>query len=408
MRKKFLNVDGILKENKEITYDDLVWLFNKYIDKFGEVPTGKECKCINNLPHERTIKRILEANNVTNNDFLNQFGKVKHVRTESKDYEYFLKRYKDKSAELGHGLTIQELKNNSFGLPSNTWFVKYCPNKNVKTFDDFVRWAGFDSNKLQKDKSDVIRQLIELQRKLGRPIVKTDIKMETVGFSNIVICRIWGSFSECKKELGLMETLPTQPKPFLYYKNIIDDYVESNNIAQKGFITWDEIEKGTHINHKTFVKSFKDNGIEFNQYLGLKHISLNPNSFGCTTILATGEKISSSFEYIFSNYLESMGYHYGTDYKRDVLYRSFLPYDNKSKINCDYVIGNKYIEIAGLISNKDNNWDTIKYRYNTHTCYQNKMLIKRKLLEDNKKDYLFLFPEDFENDTFKELMGRGD
>ena len=401
MKKYSLDVKGTNVPLKELTYSDLIWLFREYINKTGAVPTQKECTTQNNLPHGRIIKHILNEANVTYNDFLNQFGKVKHVRTESKDYDLYLKRYKEVSLNIGHGITSAELMNNNYGLPSANWFVKYCPDDTIKSFDDFVAWAGFHSNKLKKDKDYVIKQLLELEKRLGRPIVKSDITMDNVGFSIIVICRLWGTLSKCKEELGLLKTLPNQPKPFSYYKMKIDDFIAQNNITEKGFVTWKEIEDGTETNHKTLIKAFNDNGNSIYKYLACKHISLNPNSFGYSTILPSGEKIVSSLEYTFSNYLESQGYKYNKDYRRDVLYTDFLPY-KKSKMNCDYVFDNSfYVEIAGLINNKDEQWDQIQYSSKQAREYQQKMIIKRGLLEANNKSYLFLFPEDFENDLYK-------
>lgn len=403
MGKNNLMVDGVIKPLKELDYDDLVWLYSDYIDKHGKVPTTNECTIKNNLPHGRIINKILTSSNITYNDFLNQFGKVSHVRTESKDYNLFLNKYKQISNKVGHGLTISELKNNSYGLPSAGWFVKNCPDPSVKTFNEFVLWCGYKSNELKKDKQEVINILIDLEKKLGRPIVRYDIKEETVGFSMIVINRIWGNLGNCKKELGLAKTLPFQPKPFIYYKDILDNFIDHVNVNKKGFTTWKEIENYTNIDHKTFIKTFKDNGNDIYKYLALNNINLNPNGYGYTTILSSGEKITSSYEYDFSMFLEANGFYYNEDYKRDVLYRNYLPLDKKSRINCDYVFYNKYfIEIAGIISNKDRDWDTHKYAHKVNIKYQNKMLKKKKILEEYDIDYLFLFPEDFYDQTYKE------
>jgi len=411
MRSSILNVNGKSVSLKELTYSDLVWLFNDYISKNGYVPTQKECKTANNLPHGRVINRILNEVNITYNDFLNQFGKVKHVRTESNDYDFYLDRYKQISKELGHGLKQIELTNNCYGLPSASWFVKYCPEKSVKNYNDFVIWCGFESNELRRDKEEISKILINLEKELGRPIIRDDIKKDTVGFSMIVIVRIWGGLNNCKKELGLMKTLPTQPKPFEYYKSLLDDFIIRENIVDRGFVSWKEIEKGTNVEHKTLIKTFENNGGSIYQYLASLKITLNPNGYGYSKLLESGEKVISSMEYKFSTFLEDQGIHFNQDYKRDVLYRTFLPYGNKSKMNCDYVIWDDYyVEVAGLISNKNNDWDTREYKYKKHDAYQKKMILKRQLLEDNNKRYLFLFPEDFDDESytekFYEFIGR--
>ena len=55
-----LNVDGKQIVSTEITYEDLVWLYESYIKRNGKVPLIKECLAKNNLPQGRIIKRILE------------------------------------------------------------------------------------------------------------------------------------------------------------------------------------------------------------------------------------------------------------------------------------------------------------------------------------------------------------
>ena len=68
-------------KSTEVTYDDLVILYQQYIDVYDEVPVYSKCDSKHNMPQGRIITRVLKENNVTYNDFLLQFGKVSHVRT---------------------------------------------------------------------------------------------------------------------------------------------------------------------------------------------------------------------------------------------------------------------------------------------------------------------------------------
>lgn len=77
----------------EITYDDLVVLYNQYIEKYNEVPLYSKCDSKHNMPQGRIINRVIADKGITYNDFLLQFGKVCHVRTESKDYDIYVKRF---------------------------------------------------------------------------------------------------------------------------------------------------------------------------------------------------------------------------------------------------------------------------------------------------------------------------
>ena len=142
MAAKMLKVGNKEVQSTKVTYDDLVILYNQFIDTYGEVPVYSKCDSKHNMPQGRIINRVLKENNVTYNDFLLQFGKVSHVRTESKDYYLYVKRFKEVSDKIGHPLCGNELINNKYGLPNPTWFIKYCPDKNVKTYDDFVLWCG--------------------------------------------------------------------------------------------------------------------------------------------------------------------------------------------------------------------------------------------------------------------------
>ena len=69
MGKHYLNVDGRKVVTTEITYDDLIKLYEQYIEKFNEVPVFSKCTLQNNMPQGRIINRILNENNVTYNDF---------------------------------------------------------------------------------------------------------------------------------------------------------------------------------------------------------------------------------------------------------------------------------------------------------------------------------------------------
>ena len=200
-----LNVDGREVISTKITYKDLIWLYKDYEKRNGKLPTTKDGLLKNNLPQGRIVNRVIAENNKTYNDFMLELGKVSHVRTESKDYDLFLNKYIKISTNIGHALNQKELVNNHYGLPSVKWFVEKCPDKTVKTFNDFVLWCGFDSNVLKKDKDIVVEKLIELEKSLGRAITGNDITLENVGFTPIVVTRIWGNLNNCKKRIRINE-----------------------------------------------------------------------------------------------------------------------------------------------------------------------------------------------------------
>ena len=410
---KLLDVAGQQVLTTEVTYDDLVILYKQYIEKYGEVPIFSKCDAKHNMPQGRIINRVIADKGITYNDFLLQFGKVSHVRTESKDYDLYVKRFKEISDRVGHALVQKELFNNEYGLPNPTWFVKYCPDKNVKTYDDFVLWCGYESNKLKKDDELVGQKLIELEKKLGRHITKYDITLENVGFTEIVVTRIYGSLNKAKEKLGLLPTPPSaQPLPFEYYRNELDiilDNIKSH--TDRKYISWGDIESEInnpkHLEHKTLTKSFKREGIDIFAYIKSKGFMMNPSNFSFHYTFDDGECVVSSMEYEFSSYLRSLGFEYKKGYYRNILYKTFS--DEQSKMNCDYKImidGTPlYVEIAGIIYNcKDDSWRDHKFASKKENEYRDKMIKKEKRLIESGQHFLFLFKTEMFNDEYKTIL----
>ena len=413
MGKHYLNVDGRKVVTTEIIYDDLIKLYEQYIEKFNEVPVFSKCTLQNNMPQGRIINRILNENNVTYNDFLLQFEKVSHVRTESKDYDAYVKKFKNCCKKENRTLKGNELLNNSYGLPSASWFVKYCPDNNVKTYNDFVLWCNLSSNKTVYDKEYVSNVLIQLEKDLQRPIRGYDITKETVGFSMIVVKRIFGGLNNAKKELGLLETPTIQPKPFEHYKCLLDNVLDQikENDETKTIITWNDLENtsanGQTISRKSIMSSFNNAGIDIFQYIKSKGFDMNPSTMSFHYTFNDGERTVSSMEYDFSSFLRSLGYKYNKDYYRDVMYKTFS--NTKRKINCDYVINvnntKLYVEIAGVIYNdSSDNWRTKPYKSKRHVDYRKNLLYKENLLIDKNENYLFLFKEEMLNGKYKNIF----
>lgn len=396
----------------QITYEDLVILYNQYIEKYGKVPVLSLCNAKHNMPQDGIIRRVIANRDITYNDFLLQFGKISHVRTENKDYNVYVRRFKEVCNKNGHVLTRNELINNSYGLPSSSWFVKYCPDKNIKTYDDFVKWCGYKSNKLEKDRDVVVNTLINLEKELGRPIVANDISMKKTGFSIYVLNRMFGGLSQAKKEIGLIKTQLNQPKSFEYYKIKLDKILESiKSQTDRKIIFWTDIESEVnnpyHIDHKTLTKSFKREGVDIFAYIESKGFTMNSTICSYKYTFNNGERVVSSMEYDFSCYLNSLGFEYNKDYYRDVLYRTFS--EEKTKMNCDYKImidGTPlYIEIAGIIHNcKDDSWRKHQYSSKKENEYRDKMLRKEQRLMESKQYFLFLFKSEMYNGEYKAIL----
>ena len=111
-----LKVGDRLVQSTSVSYDDLVILYKQYIDQYGEVPIFSKCDSKHNMPQGRIINRVIADKGITYNDFLLHFGKVSHVRTESKDYDIYVKKYKEKSDAIGRYILSNELINNHYGI----------------------------------------------------------------------------------------------------------------------------------------------------------------------------------------------------------------------------------------------------------------------------------------------------
>lgn len=402
-----LKVGDRLVQSTSVSYDDLVILYKQYIETYGEVPIFSKCDSKHNMPQGRIITRVITDEGITYNDFLLQFGKVSHVRTESKDYDIYVNRYKEKSDALGRYILSNELINNHYGLPNANWFVKYCPDDNVKTFTDFIKWCGYAPH-YALDKEYVSNKLIELEQKLNRPITKQDINLDSVGFSEIVIVRIWGSINKMKKDLGLMKSISTKPISIEECKVRLQTRLE--NIYKKTgrkFVSWCDIESDEYpdkpLNHKTYHHAFRRSNENLNAYMKSLGFAMCQNNIGNTYTFDDGEVVKSTFEFDFSTYLRK----HNIEYKRNVRYKTFT--DEQSKIDCDYVIQVNgkplYIEIAGIIYNTlEDDWRNRKYASKRENSYRDKMILKEKLLLNAGVNFIFLFPWDMVSGKYVDIL----
>lgn len=142
-------------------------------------------------------------------------------------------------------------------------------------------------------------------------------------------------------------------------------------------------------------------------YIKSKGFDIKPSNFYNKFMFDDGEIAYSTYEYDFSSYLKELGYIYNCDYYRNVPYKSFIQ-GIKSKINCDYeiIIDNIsiYVEIAGIIKSNNGNWKNIEYKNKVNNSYKNKMINKEELLKTSNIHYLILFPEDFYQNKYRNII----
>ena len=218
-----LNVGDVKKYSTELTYCDLILLYKEYKTKNGNLPTTDDCREENNLPDANIVRRILKNENVLYADFLYDLGKRKNNRRNVCDYNTYVNRFIEISKNKGTPVTTIELNNSIYSLPSYEYFIKYCPDKAVNSYEDFVRWCGLEPifNRFSKD--DVVSILLDFQKQLDRPLSVYDITLDNVGFTLNVLLKYFKNFNSFKKECGLELSPPSnKPMPFDECKEKLD------------------------------------------------------------------------------------------------------------------------------------------------------------------------------------------
>lgn len=271
-----------------------------------------------------------------------------------------------------------------------------------------MKFCGLNSRKKIWTKEEVSDRLIDLEKKLNRPLSKQDISLENVGFSNIVIHRLYGSFGNAKKEIGLLKSNNYNGQPFEYYKQNITDIVRTYiKTTGNEYITWRDIESGEYgskISHHAYLNAFKKVNEDFHLYVRSLGCMFNKNGFSHSYTFEDGEITYSNLEYKVSSFLRENGFVYNVDYFRSVPYKQFS--NDSSKMNCDYYFPKNglYVEVAGIISSNNGKWKDKEYSTEQENEYKNTLIKKEDIFIKNKLNYLFLFPEDIQTDFYKKLI----
>lgn len=416
MNGKYYNVNGIGKPGTALTYADVKLLYDQFYEKYGKYPTTKYQTLKYNVPHSKIVAKVLDEAGITLNDFQNTYGVVAHVRSDPKHYNLYVDRFKQLCKSQGV-LTSDELLNNNYGLPNPSFFAKYCPDDSVQSYDDFIRWCGFTTRK--RTKEEVVQALLDYQQKLGRPLINRDIRPDTVGFSMIVINRIWGTMSACKEELNLLPTTYTKELYTLEkYKQRLD--ARLNEIKDKyghNIVTWKDLEAHDGfitepVDHHSIYRKFNKYGESYTDYIESKGFRFNTNSYGHITYLQDDECCRSKAEVEFSTVLQSWGFVFNQTYFRDVMYKTFCTnYQGPNRANCDYVVVHNgirhYIELAGSLEWA---WDLTKELTDEYDIeYRKRLLEKIELLKQANVPYLILYNKDLSafnyHDKVKQFLG---
>ena len=281
---------------------------------------------------------------------------MKPRKFNKENYDQYVKEYIRKSEELDIPINCNKLR--LFDLPDGRWYIKNCPDKNVKKWSDFVDWCGFVVRGKKPTKEKMVALIYRLQEETDRPLMYDDFRGIGCYHPPLnLILEYWGTINNMKKELGLEVIQESMIARHLSKEDFdlmlldICKYVKNDH---RDFITTSEIDSNNQWNNSQSLRRYSKDYYDMTLTdMFLKHnIRLGKQGSGINFDFEDGEHVSSQFEYMFSKFLKDYGLKYNVDYFRDVKYSTFIP-DCTNNMNCDYVIhiNNRiiYIEIAGII-----------------------------------------------------------
>ena len=396
----YVKINGIKKSDTEISLSELTQLCDEFVSNKNHIPYNCEFNSKWNLPTVTSTKKLLSENNLTLDEFLNRYKDIKITVFDNEEYDNYLNKYKYYSDMIGRPLGEKEVT--KYDLPCVEWFITHCPNQKVRMWNDFVEWCGYKQNN-NVSKEVAIKMLTEYDNTTDRPILKKDLCK--VGISISTILKYWGSFSKCKQELGLkLSPKNGNKKSFDDYKNRLDCVIKDCKSREKYRITWEDIlhNKFGGFDYYSLKKSFNENNLNVVDYIQNNGLTFWKSGKGKESnyMFPDGESTSSSYEYDLSSFLKNINFVYDRDYTRNVLYKNIIKEQLTYKIDCDYLFYDTFVvEIAGMFTHLKGDWHTHNCKSKRESDYLKKMLWKERLLLENNIPFLFLFPEDFQDDS---------
>lgn len=389
----------------------------KYAKKLKRIPTVKEIQYNENLCSTITINKLFLVNyNMTYIKYLQLLGykisKKKSVKYKEEKYEYYCNLFIKKCNKLGRVLKCNELigKNKLYlRLPNARWFIKYCPDKNVKLYKDFLNYLELKPGKYIS-KEYAIKAIYKKREEVNRNLMYDDFRNPDIfdGISIGVINRIWGTFNNMLMDLNLPINQESMIKKHRDIEELKQDIVNLGNYIYKtkGIknISKDDINNCEWCSHSgTYNNYFKKH---LNMSLGeyIESIGFIPNNSGCgmNHKFKDGETTFSQWEYMCTKYFKDNDFVYKKDYERNIKYKTFI-YDYVENKDCDYVftINNKiwYIEIAGILDYTNQKRETY-----VGSKYKIGLEQKEKMLKENGLNYKIIYPHELVNIPLKEVF----
>ena len=315
-------------------YNELCLMWNDYFNKNGTYPNSLACQSNKELPAWSRVREICGDKYIT---FCEMYGINKN--NIKKDYNYYCELVKQLSIKLGRTPTVKDLREHSKEIPDYRWLVDNCPDENVKGYNSFINFIGlkpyYDISK-EMATDIILKKAKELDYKLKISDFKNNPTVDEIGMSTIN--RIWGSFNNMLKELGMpinqigRSTLEKSIEELEKDIKRLCEYLYDANGHK--IVSVEDVRNCKWCQSEgTYNRKFK---IHFNMTLGeyIYSIGFTPNKAGMGMVyeFADGEVTTSKYEYNSSLYLREKN----IPYERNVKYDSFADYNGNK--DCDYVI----------------------------------------------------------------------
>lgn len=388
----------------EVDLNDFKQELITYYSDHKKINLRKDITKDNGFKHSDTVysHAIREQLDMTLGEFYHQIFQTKPLRYDRLKYDKYLNNLISKLDNTKNTTRLVRKICRDNNLPSLTWFLNNCPDKHIKSFNDFIEFCGHISgSKISKESATKI--IYDVQQNFKRPLIQKDFHNPDENNIGIhVITRIWGSFNGMKEELGLeiaQENMTVKHKSLEEAKqDIIDLCNEIHASENRIIINKDDFDNNDScLSYGTYQKYFNSIGSSLREFLESIGFKLNKAGCGFTHEYADGEKVYSKYEYQLSNYLRNNNFIYNVDYFRDINYSDFI--DNcDNNMNCDYEIhiGGKvlYVEVAGFLRDYDVHFKEDKEITSSYSKekYRIHLTEKESMLRSNGLNYLILFP----------------
>jgi len=382
-KKDDLKVGNKYVRTIKLTLEDLKILYREFKDKYKKLPTSIDCNSRQyNLPTWDMVSKILKENNSTLNDFYISLGK-----TDIYSEEYLielLKKYIDKYG-------IPHSKRSSFGtkygIPAYKTYASYFGDD----LAHIIELTGFQlteeekykiqtrCRKSEKSKDEIIKIVLDMQRKINKPLMYDDFRnptKDTIGITEIK--KYFGSMNKMKEELGLEIIQENMYDKVKSKDEMLSDM--QNFINELGRIpTSDEIDSNKNIlNACTYYNYF--GGIN-NVFLQLGY---TPNK-KLISLHMTDDEIKE----IYKDFIEECGHTPAFDYCKDI-YKLPAPITVLRRFNCTW---NEFIIMLGFEPNDAFNRGVICYADDGTQCLSfQEYIIHNYLLKKNitiEKEYFY-------------------